>query len=174
MKKIFVVASVVYAALLVLCACSCSSHTAGNTAGSGGAESKTGSGYVPSQNKDEAQYMSSAIGDMEKVVMKTEYPEYPSDTKEIRLYISNQSDGEIGYEGYAFSLQKKVDGNWQDVAFKTDKNGQGPNFPAVAVVLDPKKTNEIVIELDTYFELPLEAGTYRIQKGEVAAEFEIK
>lgn len=172
MKKIFVVASVVYVALLVLC--SCSSHTAGNTAGSGGAESKTGSVYIPSQNEDEAQFMSSAIGDMEKVVMKTEYPEYPADTKEIRLYISNQSDGEIGYEGYAFSLQKKVDGNWQDVAFKTDENGQGPNFPAVAVVLYPKKTNEIVIGLDTYFELPLEAGTYRIQKDEVAAEFEVK
>ena len=112
--------------------------------------------------------MSSAIGDMEKVVMKTEYPEYPADTKEIRLYISNQSDG------YAFSLQNKVDGNWQDVEFKTDENGQGPNFPAVAVVLYPKKTNEIVIGLDTYFELPLEAGTYRIQKDEVAAEFEVK
>ena len=95
MKKFFVVSSVVYAALLVLC--SCSSHAAGNTAGSGGAESKTGSIYIPSQNEDEAQYMSSAIGDMEKVVMKTEYPEYPADTKEIRLYISNQSDGEIGY-----------------------------------------------------------------------------
>ena len=54
------------------------------------------------------------------------------------------------------------------------KTGHGPNFPAVAVVLYPKKTNEIVIGLDTYFELPLEAGTYRIQKDEVAAEFEVK
>lgn len=107
--------------------------------------------------------------DLAKIQMTTENEEYSGDTKEIKVIISNQSDNEYSYEAYIFTLQKKASDNWIDVAFK----GGDAIFPALAGVLKPSESAEIFIDLAQYFNLPLEAGQYRIKKDRLFAEFKI-
>ena len=105
--------------------------------------------------------------------MTTEFSTYSPDVKVINLIITNQGENESGYEAYEFSLHRKENGEWKRIDLRPDENGSAPNFPALAGVLNPGETVTKKIELEKYFDLPLQPGEYKIVKGHLSAEFSV-
>ncbi len=89
----------------------------------------------------------------------TEKESYSLDDTVIRYSLTNIGDKEefIAGDDNCFALHKLVDGEWKLVGTKTEHawNSLGQN-------LEPEQTEEREIELENYFYLPLEKGTYRI------------
>lgn len=110
------------------------------------------------------------IVDLTKIEMKTEFSEYSKDVKEITVIISNHSDYEYSYEAYTFGLQRKINGEWQDVPFKEN----GDSFPYLAGIINPQSSIECTVDIENHIQLPLDSGYYRIEKDELYAEFIIK
>ncbi len=101
----------------------------------------------------------------------TEKESYSSDDTVIRYSITNVSENESAIAGdrNCFSLHKLVDGEWKQVAPKID---YGCTYEAL--ILYPNQTETREIDLEKYYHLPLEKGTYRIaMESKVSKPFEI-
>ncbi|MBQ4119408.1 MAG: membrane lipoprotein lipid attachment site-containing protein [Clostridia bacterium] len=89
----------------------------------------------------------------------TEKENYSSNDTVIHYTITNVSDQEnaIAGDSHCFTLQKLVDGKWQRVGTKEEHA-----WNSIALILPPNESSTRQIELEKYFHLPLEKGTYRI------------
>lgn len=89
----------------------------------------------------------------------TEKESYSLNDTVIRYSITNIGDEEecIAGDDNCFVLHKLVDGEWKRVGTKTEHAWTLP-----ALILMPNQTEKREIELENYFYLPLEKGTYRI------------
>ncbi len=171
MKKTLI--TLLFLALLTLCSCSSNkdqtTDPSPNQAESGQITSQAGTASYESSAQDESLPSDKA----DRTVMTTEFSAYSPDVKVINLIITNQGESESGYEAYEFSLHRKENGEWKRIDFKPDENGSAPNFPALAGVLNPGETVTKKIELEKYFDLPLQPGEYKIVKGHLSAEFDV-
>lgn len=103
---------------------------------------------------------------------KTEKNVYSKDDKVIKYYVKNITEDEacINSDHCCFELQFKKDGEWKSVGTKIDHY-----WTEVALVLPPNQIEERKINLEEYYHLPLDEGTYRICIESVLSEtFEIK
>ncbi len=166
MKKTLITLLVL--ASLTLCSCS-SAQQAASQSQSGQTTSQSGTNSYESSSQDET----SVTDKTDHTVMTTEFSTYSPDVKVINLIITNQGESESGYEAYEFSLHRKENGEWKRIDFKPDENGSSPNFPALAGVLNPGESVTKKIELEKYFDLPLQPGEYKIVKGHLSAEFSV-
>lgn len=166
MKKTLI--TLLFLASLTLCSCS-STQQAASQSQSGQTTSQSGINSYENSSQDET----SVTDKTDRTVMTTEFSAYSPDVKVINLIIANQGENESGYEAYEFSLHRKENGEWKRIDFKPDENGSAPNFPALAGVLDPGETVTKKIELEKYFDLPLQPGEYKIVKGHLSAEFSV-
>lgn len=101
----------------------------------------------------------------------TEKEIYSSSDTVIRYSITNVDDEEhsIAGDDDCFSLHMLVDGEWKRVGTKIEHN-----WNSLGEILDPNQTEEREIDLEKYFYLPLEKGTYRIAMDSLVSEtFEI-
>ncbi|MBQ8791980.1 MAG: hypothetical protein IJZ51_11820 [Ruminiclostridium sp.] len=166
MKKTLITLLVL--ASLTLCSCS-STQQATSQSQSGQTTSQSGTNSYESSSQDET----SVTDKTDHTVMTTEFSTYSPDVKVINLIITNQGENESGYEAYEFSLHRKENGEWKRIDLRPDENGSAPNFPALAGVLNPGETVTKKIELEKYFDLPLQPGEYKIVKGHLSAEFSV-
>ncbi|EKQ53407.1 MULTISPECIES: immunoglobulin-like domain-containing protein [unclassified Clostridium] len=102
------------------------------------------------------------------VIMKTEKSTYELGTKEIKIYITNDSKESI-YYGLQYEVEKFENDKWTKVPFKEE-----PIFAEIAYNLEPGQTNSQIISMDKLENLT--SGRYRIVKlgGKLTAEFELK
>ena len=89
----------------------------------------------------------------------TEKESYSATDTVIRYSITNIGDNDLSIAGddHCFTLQKLVDGEWKRVGTKEEHA-----WNSLALILPPDETETRQIELEKYFHLPLEKGTYRI------------
>ena len=89
----------------------------------------------------------------------TEKETYSIEDKVIKYSITNTSDFEqcIAGDDDCFSLHKLVEGKWKRVGTKKEHY-----WNALGLILNPNQTEQREIDLEEYFNLPLEKGTYRI------------
>lgn len=92
----------------------------------------------------------------EKFVFKTDFQRYPSDVKKITYTQTNISDEEVFVGDEVFLLMLK-DGEWQHVKGKKEYESL-----LISVVIPPGDSASGSLNIEEYFYLPLEAGTYRI------------
>ena len=170
MKKTFI--TLLFLSLLTLC--SCSSNREQTTHSSSQKESEQTTSQVGTASYESSAQDESLPSDKtDRTVMTTEFSVYSPAVKEIKLIITNLGENESYYEAYEFSLHRKEYGEWKQMDFKPDKNGSAPNFPALAGVLNPGESITKKIELEKYFDLPLQPGEYKIAKGHLSAEFSV-
>lgn len=101
----------------------------------------------------------------------TEKETYSIEDKVIKYSITNIDDDEhsIAADDDCFSLQKMVDGQWKQVGTKKEHS-----WNSLGQILNPKQIDQREIDLDEYFNLPLDKGTYRIVvEGLASNTFEI-
>lgn len=89
----------------------------------------------------------------------TEKKIYSIQDKVIKYSITNIDDEEhcVAADDDCFSLHMLVDGEWKRVGTKIEQN-----WNALAKILNPTQTEHREIDLEKYFNLPLEKGTYRL------------
>ncbi len=107
----------------------------------------------------------------ENLKIVTEKETYSIEDKVIKYSITNTSDFEqcIAGDDDCFSLHKLVDGKWKSVGTKKDHY-----WNDLGLILPSAETEQREIDLDEYFNLPLEKGTYRIAvENLVSNTFEI-
>lgn len=104
---------------------------------------------------------------LKDVTMKTEKSTYELGTKEIKVYITNNSKKEF-YYGLEYEIQRLENNKWVRIPFKEDVA-----FIEIACVIEPGKIEGQLITLDNLEQLAL--GKYRVVKsgGKLAAEFEL-
>lgn len=92
-----------------------------------------------------------------KIVIEKET--YSIEDKVIKYSITNTDDKEhsIAGDSDCFSLHMLVDGEWKRVGTKSEHY-----WNSLAQILNPNQTEQREINLDEYFNLPLDKGTYRI------------
>lgn len=101
----------------------------------------------------------------------TEKEKYSVDDTVIRYSVTNISDVESGInsDSNCFELHKLVDGKWKLVGTKIEHF-----WTDAALILMPNQVETREINLDEYYNLPLEKGEYRIViEGLVSNTFEI-
>lgn len=101
----------------------------------------------------------------------TEKETYSKDVTVIRYTLTNVTEGEawINPDKACFDLQKQVDGVWKSVGTKVDHY-----WTEMAMLLPPGESETREINLEGYFYLPLDEGTYRIEiEGILSNNFEI-
>ncbi|MDR3598307.1 immunoglobulin-like domain-containing protein [Clostridium sp.] len=105
---------------------------------------------------------------LQDLTMKTEKSIYELGTREIKVYITNNSKKEV-YYGLQYEVEKFENNNWIKVPFKEEVM-----IAQIAYSLQPGKTSTQVISLENFNNLT--AGKYRIVKlgGTLTAEFELK
>lgn len=114
------------------------------------------------------QHQISNYTDVKCVIEKEEYSQ---DVTVIRYTLTNVTDGEawINSDHACFELQKQVDGVWKSVGTKEDHM-----WTEMAQLLPSGESETREINLEDYFYLPLEKGTYRIEvEGILSNTFEI-
>lgn len=101
----------------------------------------------------------------------TEKTEYSTDVKEISYTIVNISSEEKCVSGdQDFELHYKTENGWKMV--KYNKNVA---FNALARILKPNEQVSYTLDLEEYYNLPLQAGEYRItDEYMVSNTFKIK
>lgn len=111
-------------------------------------------------------------GISDDIEIKTEKEKYSSDDKVIKYSIKNTSNFErsIAGDDECFSLQMLDVGEWKRVGTKVDHN-----WNSLGQVLDPMRTEYREIDLEKYFNLPLEKGIYRVVVEGIASNiFEVE
>lgn len=100
------------------------------------------------------------------VKIVTEKEAYSIEDKVIKYSITNTDDKEhsIAGDSDCFSLHMLVDGEWKRVGTKSEHY-----WNSLAQILNPNQTEQREIDLDEYFNLPLEKGTYRIAVENLAS-----
>ena len=101
----------------------------------------------------------------------TDKEKYSKDDTVIRYTLTNVTNGDtwINSDHACFCLQKQVDGEWKEVGTKIDHY-----WTELAQLLPPGENETREINLEEYFYLPLEEGTYRIEvEGILSNTFEI-
>lgn len=95
----------------------------------------------------------------EGVKCVTEKEKYSVDDTVIRYSVTNVSNEESGMnsDSNCFELHKLVDGKWKCVGTKKDHV-----WTDAVLILMPNQVETREINLDEYFNLPLEEGEYRI------------
>ena len=114
------------------------------------------------------QHQISNYTDVKCVIEKEEYSQ---DVTVICYTLTNVTDGEawINSDHACFELQKQVDGVWKWVGTKEDHM-----WTEMAQLLPSGESETREINLEDYFYLPLEEGTYRIEvEGILSNTFEI-
>lgn len=106
--------------------------------------------------------------DLKDITMKTEKSTYKLGTKEIKVYITNNSKKEV-YYGLQYEIERLENNNWVRVPFK-----EQVAFIEIAYIIEPGKIGEQVIALDNLEQLTF--GKYRVVKsgGTLTAEFELQ
>ncbi len=101
----------------------------------------------------------------------TEKTEYSTDVKEISYTIINTSSEERCVSGdQHFELHYKTENGWKMVNYNKDTI-----FNAVALILKPNEQVSHTLELEEYYNLPLQVGEYRItDEYMVSNTFKIK
>ena len=99
-----------------------------------------------------------------KIVIEKET--YSIEDKVIKYSITNTSDFEqsIAGDDDCFSLQILVDGEWKRIGTKKEHY-----WNSLGLILPSGETEQREIDLDEYFNLPLEKGTYRIAVENLAS-----
>lgn len=101
----------------------------------------------------------------------TEKETYSIEDKVIKYSITNVDDKEhsIAGDSDCFSLHILVDGEWKQVGTKSEHY-----WNSLAQILNPNQIVQREINLEEYFNLPLDKGTYRIAvENLVSNTFEI-
>lgn len=106
--------------------------------------------------------------DLKDITMKTEKNTYNLGTKEIKVYITNNSKKEV-YYGLQYEIERLENNKWVRVPFK-----EQVAFIEIAYIIEPGKIGEQVIALDNLEQLTF--GKYRVVKsgGTLTAEFELQ
>ncbi|GAA0371518.1 hypothetical protein GCM10008932_23550 [Alkalibacterium iburiense] len=121
-----------------------------------------------SEDSDEDSLEPSVVNNFS---METEESTYPSETDQLSVFITNNTD-EDAYYGVEFRVDRRVDGEWEEVPFEEEMS-----FIQIAIDLPAGEQTEETIDL-TLFEDYLEPGDYRIVKQvngqEVYAPFSIE
>lgn len=84
---------------------------------------------------------------------------------QLAVLIDNQSGHEY-YYGKEYFLQKKVDGEWQDMEAATEYG-----WPKISLQLKDTENTTEIYDLTVFGEL--EAGEYKLVKNDLEAEFEL-
>lgn len=92
----------------------------------------------------------------EDLVSETEFSEYPPNTEEIVLIITNNLDSDFIYGQDNIVLQKKESGQWRDV-----RNNATSSW-GILLALESNKSAKHTVYLKRYFSLPLPTGEYRL------------
>lgn len=125
----------------------------------------------PDQMPDDSNENTNGPSVVNNYSMETEEETYPQETEQITVFISNNTD-EDAYYGVEFRVDRRVDGEWEEVPFEEDMS-----FIQIAIDLPAGDQTEEVIDL-TLFEDYLEPGDYRVVKQvngqEVYAPFSIE
>jgi len=156
--------------LMMLCACK-NGTTQSNGEGTASISDSELNQSKDSQSKNGLFDINIEPYSSDAIKFVTEKKSYPSDDTVIRYSITNISDEEHGIaaDDDCFSLHMLVDGEWKRVGTKIEQN-----YEALGQILQPDQTEERVIDLEKYFYLPLEKGTYRISVENLVSEtFEI-
>lgn len=101
----------------------------------------------------------------------TEKEAYSIEDKVIKYSITNTDDKEhsIAGDSDCFSLHMLVEGEWKRLGTKSEHS-----WNSLAQILNPNQIEQREIDLDEYFNLPLDKGTYRIAvENLVSNTFEI-
>ena len=101
----------------------------------------------------------------------TEKEAYSIEDKVIKYSITNTDDKEhsIAGDSDCFSLHMLVEGEWKRLGTKSEHY-----WNSLAQILNPNQIEQREIDLDEYFNLPLDKGTYRIAvENLVSNTFEI-
>lgn len=162
--------------LMTLCACNQGNditHSNGErTATSSITDSESNqSKDSQSKNKNELFDINYEPYSLDTLKFVTEKEIYSSDDTVIRYSITNIDDEEhsIAGDDDCFSLHMMVAGEWKRVGTKIEHN-----WNSLGKILNPNQTEEREINLEKYFYLPLEKGTYRISVDNLVSNtFEI-
>lgn len=113
---------------------------------------------------------------MEKVMWLSEYTKYPllkvnedtavwqigKETCTLRTRIVNNSGKEL-YFGTRWILEMQCDGEWYTFDYVRDENGDIAGFfEDVLYILPPAQKTDLDIRLLSFYQLPLQPGTYRL------------
>lgn len=169
MKKTFIM--LLFLSMLTLCSCDSNKEQTTNHTSSQKESGQTTSQSGTVSYESSTQNESLLPDKTDCTIMTTEFSTYSPAVKVINLIITNRGENESAYEAYEFSLHRKESGKWKRMDFKLDKNGNAPDFPALAGVLNPSESVTKKIDLEKYFDLPLQPGEYKIVKGHLSAEF---
>ncbi len=102
--------------------------------------------------KEELYYTSKGLS------FATEKTEYSIDVKEISYTIINTSSGEQSISGdQYFELHYKTENGWKMVNYNKEVM-----FNDLARILKPNEQVSYTLDLEEYYNLPLQAGEYRI------------
>lgn|GEM_PF-1003514 len=100
----------------------------------------------------------SAVSDASGVTVYTQSGSYPSDTKEIDLYIYNHTGGEIAF-GIDWELEVKQGDSWYMIPFK-----DGVEWIELAQTVADSETGKITVDLSK-LDYSLATGKYRVIKN---------
>lgn len=108
----------------------------------------------------------------ESIIARTEFSEYDTRVKKIRVYLTNISDNDIWIDDAMGLIVLKQEGDkWRHIEFKND------NVPATSTQIPANGTITKYLDLEKQYILPLSPGNYRIRinvGGYVYAEFTVK
>lgn len=121
--------------------------------------------------KNELHEINQNVSKSGTVEIVTEKEKYSQNDTIIKYTITNNSDEESAIAGddHCFTLQFLKDGEWMRVGTKIEHC-----WNELALILPTEQSVNREIELETYFNLPLEKGEYRIAvEGLISNTFEI-
>ncbi len=79
----------------------------------------------------------------------------------LMFSVKNMSDEDIFY-GLRWYLEILKDGDWYRIDFLQNKNGSYAEVKDIAIVLEDNIQTKIEVPLYGYYQVPLEAGEYRL------------
>lgn len=111
------------------------------------------------QNANKLHNIEYEVSSSSSLEIKTEKDTYSSEDTIIRYSITNTSDNEqsIAADSYCFTLHKLDDGEWKWVGTKNEHA-----WNSLALIMPSGAYEVREIDLNEYYNLPLDKGTYRI------------
>ncbi|MDR0964302.1 MAG: hypothetical protein LBM60_06775 [Clostridium sp.] len=131
--------------------------------------------FTPSKSSSEPSFGDEMIPpegythDWSKISMVTEFTDYPTDVRDIKVFIFNQDAYNFYYDVDAFTLEYYDNEQWVQVAFS--EGGDYGND--LAGIIYPGNSANFKADIENRFDLPLTPGKYRIVKNQLTAEFSV-
>ncbi|MDE7398007.1 MAG: hypothetical protein K2N06_00620 [Oscillospiraceae bacterium] len=125
------------------------------------------------ESESSVRYEESVVEINESIIARTEFPEYDTDVKIIRIELTNLSNNDDVWtdDANGFIVLKQEGDKWRYI----DSNNV--TVFATATQIPANGTITKLCDLETHYKLPLSPGNYRIRinvGGLVYAEFTVK